>query len=148
MALWVLLLAGCEAKVSTSWREVGAGRWVSSAQGTSVQLDEQLGFEFAARGAGVRFGAVKVTRGQRQLAATGAKVSAAGARLQVASAEFTQTFEQTPGGAEQQWLFSSRPRGQGALEVRLPVQNAYAGVGPEGLRFRAGSGLVRYGHGT
>ncbi|HEX8705149.1 MAG TPA: Ig-like domain-containing protein, partial [Myxococcaceae bacterium] len=102
-------------------------------------------------GTPVTFGAAAISRGPVRLdgkASSGA-VSQNGS-LALTRGEVSEELLNSERGIEQRWHFTSAPRGEGELLIRVPVRGLrLAGETPHGVHFADATGLgVRYGNAT
>jgi hypothetical protein len=102
-------------------------------------------------GTPVTFGAAAISRGSVRLdgAAMGGTVRQDGS-LALTRGEVTEELLNSERGIEQRWSFTSAPRGDGALLLRVPVRGlGLTGETPHGVHFADATGLgVRYGNAT
>jgi hypothetical protein len=104
------------------------------------------------QGAPLVLGTARVVRGDAVLSVGSRRgqVEADG-HLTFRHGELVEHLHNSEQGVEQSWSFEALPRGQGALQVRIPVAGlVYTQTSEQGLHFadaRTGLGF-RYGHGT
>ncbi|MBM4361989.1 MAG: hypothetical protein FJ104_04865 [Deltaproteobacteria bacterium] len=109
-------------------------------------------FELTPRepGAGDRaafaFRTARVARGERELSAPRQVDADEAGVLHVAGGEYAERVTPGAGGVEQEWLFDTRPEGQGPLLVHVETSGmAHVGVTPGGHHFQRGDARVAYG---
>ena len=150
-------LAAVMRQVHFSWRQ-DEGAWTSAHSTMAAQLDAD-GLSFtpfhlpspdgvATRGAAVHFGPSLVRRGRVALGDSARWQGGRPGALSIDRQAFSEELENGEAGVEQRWRFPARPAGVGALEVRVPVNAAFAGSTEGGLHFESAGLMVRYGHAT
>lgn len=135
-------LAAVMRQVHFSWRQDHRA-WSSAHSTWAAQLDAAgLSFtpfhlspdEVETRGAAVHFGPSLVRRGRVDLGDSGRWQGGRPGSLSIDRQAFTEELENGEAGVEQRWRFPARPAGVGALEVRAPVNAAFAGSTEGGRR--------------
>jgi VCBS repeat-containing protein len=102
-------------------------------------------------GAPVTFGAAAISRGAVRLDSPGARGTVReDGTLALVRGEVAEELLNSERGIEQRWRFTSAPRGEGELLLRVPVRGLrFAGETSHGVHFADAAGLgVRYGNAT
>ncbi len=134
------------------WK-AGHGTWSARVSSSGLTFTPRHALEGSRvlTGTPVTLGAAAISRGTVRLdgPASGGTVSQDGS-LVLNRGEVSEELLNSERGIEQRWRFTSAPRGDGALLIRVPVRGLrLAGETPHGVHFADAAGLgIRYGNAT